>query len=307
MAIFNFGPWETKGLPVLDSALPADVAVEATKSATFEVKITKDGNPKEYTYQWYYDGKAVSGATSASYTRTTTKSDGGNHLVYCTVTNKAGTITSRTANLSVDDSAYRSPQFTYSGNYQLVDDSGKAIQQGSDNSNWNIRLLTSGRLNFSSVGNAKNGASVFLVGGGAGGRGAADYSPDGGQDGGEGGSGAYSGTYNNVSITENKAYDITIGAGGSGGEYYASTGYDGGKTTAFGYTANGGTGLSVDRGTFAFGGNSGNKYGAAGTYRNYGRDGTDNSGNGGDGAYPVHGGATGGRGGSGIVIIRNKR
>ncbi len=88
--------------PELNADYPADVTLNdgSTTSATFNVDIAANGNPAEHTYQWYVNGEAVSGATSASYTRS--------NLVkyeilsvYCEVTNTAGTVRSRTATLSV--------------------------------------------------------------------------------------------------------------------------------------------------------------------------------------------------------------
>ena len=87
-------------VPVLNGSYPADVTgKEVGSSATFEVKVATDGYPAEYTYQWYVNGSAVSGATGASYTRS--KLAMGTYTVYCMVTNKAGTTVSRTAKLTV--------------------------------------------------------------------------------------------------------------------------------------------------------------------------------------------------------------
>ena len=96
--IFNIGSGPVRKVPVLDSAYPQDVSVtNVGTSATFQVVIAQEGKPDDYTYQWYYDDSAVSGATSSSYTRTTAI---GSHTVYCIVTNKAGTVKSRTATVS---------------------------------------------------------------------------------------------------------------------------------------------------------------------------------------------------------------
>ena len=53
----------------------------------------------------------------------------------------------------------RIPKFTYTGNYQFIDDGS---------GNWRIKFLSSGTLTFTSLGNARKGIDVFLVGGGAG-------------------------------------------------------------------------------------------------------------------------------------------
>lgn len=91
-----------KKLPILNANYPADVSTSYidgnTASASFKVEITTDGYPIEYTYQWYVNGSAVSGATGASYTWSGTE---GTYSVRCDITNKAGTVQSRTATLSV--------------------------------------------------------------------------------------------------------------------------------------------------------------------------------------------------------------
>lgn len=84
-------------LPVLDSAYPADVSVTIGRSATFSVTITDDGYPDNYTYQWYVNNNAVSGATGSSYTHRRTIESVGTDLIYCAVSNAVGTVHSRTA------------------------------------------------------------------------------------------------------------------------------------------------------------------------------------------------------------------
>lgn len=84
--------------PVLDSGYPANQSVVIHNSITSEVRIATAGNPESYTYQWYQNGSAVSGATGASYTFTPgTK---GSYTVYCEVTNEAGTVKSREATIT---------------------------------------------------------------------------------------------------------------------------------------------------------------------------------------------------------------
>lgn len=87
-------------LPVLNTSYPANVTTDVTNSgAMFKTEIIQHGNPAEYTYQWYVNDTAVSGATSSTYTRTSLAV--GTYKVYCKVTNSAGTVTSRTATLTV--------------------------------------------------------------------------------------------------------------------------------------------------------------------------------------------------------------
>ena len=97
--IFNFSNGPFNKTPVLDAAYPQDVSVNVGDSATFRVIVAQDGKPPEYTYQWYYDGAAVDGETADTYTR---EAEAGSHSVYCLVTNKAGSVVSRTATLHAD-------------------------------------------------------------------------------------------------------------------------------------------------------------------------------------------------------------
>ena len=145
------------------------------------------------------------------------------------------------------------PAFTYTGSFQIVDDNDNPITTSTGN--WKIRFLTSGTLKFTDLRGAENGIDVFLAGGGGGGAAAGA----GGRDatyyryGSGGGGGGYMKTSKNVSVSTSSSYTITVGAGGAVGK-------DGGATTAFGSTANGGKGA-----TSANGGNGGSG-GSAGTW-----------------------------------------
>lgn len=90
--------------PVLNTSYPADADVtykyNGTTSATFNVQIATDGNPADYSYQWYVNGSAVSGETGPTYTKAGMNADA-TYTVYCEVTNAAGTVQSRTATLDV--------------------------------------------------------------------------------------------------------------------------------------------------------------------------------------------------------------
>lgn len=230
------------------------------------------------------------------------------------------------------------PKFTYTGEYQTVDEGNK---------NWHIRFLTSGILKIIHRKGATKGIEVFLVGGGgAGGKGVYVGSGTGGA----GGGGGFTRTENTkVGYIE---YPIVIGdsgkattgfgytaspgnAGGDGNVYCAS----GGDGTGKGGNGGGGTGgvpcsgTNGNAGVYAFGdskygmygggGGGGNgaweDYGGAGTggaggggnggYKSNGISGVKNTGGGGGGGGIAPGGfdSSGGSGGSGIVIIRNKR
>lgn len=207
-------------LPVLNSSYPADVSImeSASASATFSVTIDTAGKPNEYVYQWYVNGAEVSGATSSSYTKTGLTS-AATYTVYCTVTNKAGIVTSRTATLTVTSSK---PTFTYNGSHSgIISDGGY---------NWKIKFYGTGTLKFTSLGNATSGIDVFLVGGGGGGQGVCSGGAGGGK----------TTTAKAVSVSTDTNYTITIGGGGSGAAVNSTGATSGGTTSAFGKSAAGG-------------------------------------------------------------------
>ena len=82
-------------VPVLNSGLPNDISATPNTSVTLSVEIATAGNPNSYTYQWYKNGVAISGATSSTLNITTPTF--GADTYYCAVTNAAGTVNSRTA------------------------------------------------------------------------------------------------------------------------------------------------------------------------------------------------------------------
>lgn len=257
-------------LPVLNSSYPQNVTVvaAASRSATFAVQISQPGTPAEYTYQWYKNGSAISGANGASVTLSGLTA-AASHTVYCVVTNKAGTVTSRVATLTVKD---WKPAYTYTGSSTLIDDG---------NYRWRIKFLTSGTLTFSSLGNGSS-IDVFLVGGGGGGAGG-------------GGAGGITSTVQTVSPSAGTAYAIVIGSGAAGQR--ANTTVDpnatrGGTTSAFGHSAlGGGSGVGGAKGVGTItgsGGSGGGGYGA-------GAGGS----NGGSGANGIANGGKGWPGGSG--------
>lgn len=108
--IFNTTTGAGKKLPVLNPSFPADTSVTSGTNAVFRVLIDQEGMPSQYTYQWYVDGSPVPGATASEYTRDTA-SDKGVYSVYCVVTNKAGSVTSRAAALTVNALPVLNPNF----------------------------------------------------------------------------------------------------------------------------------------------------------------------------------------------------
>lgn len=102
MSLFDLSAsTNSRKVPILNADYPHDVTMKATDgNATFTAVIAKDGRPDKYTYQWYVDGAAVSGATAAEYVRNVSI-DKGVHTVWCEVSNKAGTVRTREAKLTV--------------------------------------------------------------------------------------------------------------------------------------------------------------------------------------------------------------
>lgn len=179
------------------------------------------------------------------------------------------------------------PTFTYSGDYEIVNDSDSAIS--TTEGNWKIRFLTSGTLKFTALNGAANGIDVFCVGGGESGHYTWKY--------GGGGGGGYTTTKKGVMVTAGTSYTINIGAGGASqaaNGSYSTGGNEGGTTSAFNVTAKGGTkcevatgylggyaGYQIPGGDGGSGGGGGRKEGGDdGKYAESGAGGTD-GGNGG--------------------------
>lgn len=164
------------------------------------------------------------------------------------------------------------PEFTYTGNYSVVDDSDNVISDFANwKSNWKIKFLTSGTFTVTKLNGWNGQLDVFLVGGGGGG--GTDYSG--------GGGGGYTKTQKNISVNVNQAYPISVGAGGA----RASSG---GKSSAFGITVNGGNGAVNSNVNGANGGSGGGSYEGDGT----GGNGGSNGGNGGGSNYGTGQGTT---------------
>lgn len=81
----------------LNGSYPADATISISSSVTSNVVLETNGNTDSYTYQWYVNGNAVSGATNSTYTFTPSL---GTTTLYCKVTNSAGSVDSRTATIT---------------------------------------------------------------------------------------------------------------------------------------------------------------------------------------------------------------
>ena len=86
----------------LNPEYPKDVTMKSTDgTAVFKAEIAKHGRPDEYTYQWYVNGASVAEANYEEYERDIS-GDKGQYTVWCEVTNKAGTVRTREAKLTVN-------------------------------------------------------------------------------------------------------------------------------------------------------------------------------------------------------------
>lgn len=245
--------------PVLDDTYPADASVVVNYGCTLSVAIATAGNPDSYTYQWYADGSPIEGYTSPTAIITPTSI--GICTVYCVVTNAAGSVQSRTATIT----SGIVPQFTYTGSYKLLDDSGNTITTSSNVTNWRIKFLTSGTLKFTNLFSAANGIDIFCVGGGGGG----DAS---------GGCGGKTTTAKAKTVTAGTNYAVTVGAGGAAGKSGGKSSFGslasaagGGGPGGAGGSGGGGSGLYITSSNKANGGKGGsngangvNGYGTSG-------------------------------------------
>lgn len=212
--------------------IPAGGTLTVTSPANVTVTISKGGKTK----------------TKNSGTSGVTVFDGLESGTW-TVTISNGTQTAqKTVTVTIDYAETMTfsqiPEFSYTGNYEIVDDNDNII--AATQGNWKIRFLTSGTLKFSRLASAEGGIDVFLVGGGGGGAPVANGGVEGSyQYGSGGGGGGYTRTVSHINIDTSQEYSITIGAGGA-----VNSG--GGQTSAFGSSVNGGS-----KGTNRNGGNGG--------------------------------------------------
>lgn len=336
---------EKKIPPTLSPYQPANATAWQGDSATFWVEIATPGVPAEYTYQWYRDGAKWSGATKASVSWSSASI--GVHSIYCVVSNAAGEVTSRTATLTVknpnmtytytgghekiDDGSgnwrikFKSSgtlKFTNlgkwdgkldvfcvggggaggSGYWDAGNGYGKAgsggyttIQksvQSTENTSYNIVIGAGGQSAFAAGGNTTafgvtaNGGTKLGGGSGGGAYGNTEVN-NGGSNGGNG--------------DPQDAANIGIDHWGSPGRGQGRTTREFGEPTGTLYAGGGGAGGNGSAQAHGGAGGGGN-----GAWNGHPQtSGTENTGGGGGGMY--YGLTVLGKGGSGIVVIRNHR
>ncbi len=87
MATSKAGELKVELLPIYTTMPEADVTIETDATLTLEIVADSES---DMTYQWYKDGKAIAGATEATYTVDMVKyADAGEY--YCEATNDCGT------------------------------------------------------------------------------------------------------------------------------------------------------------------------------------------------------------------------
>lgn len=327
--------------PVLTANLPADVVITASAAgqAVFSVGISSQGYPTNYTYQWYKNNSPIGGATGSSYTATGLTAQQ-SATFYCIVTNSAGAVQSRTATLTVQSYL---PVYTYTGQHQLINDGNfnwrlKLLTSGTLTFSHLGSAAGKGGQAFLVGGGGGGWYGPSQGGGGGGGYTAtSDVSLAIGT--------AYSIVIgaggNQVDGGDTKAMGITASggkrggpagycAGGSGGGYASGEGgSDGSNGAGWNGDTSGGGGIGQHTTTREFGESGGTLYAGGGGGGRADRNppgsapgGAGGGGHGGWGGAPTAAAAGGtntggggggnysgdpGAGGSGIVIIRNKR
>lgn len=248
--LYGFGAGGDFTKSVIIVTAPTGSTVTCTKGTTVKTATEKNG-------EWWFKNL-----------------DTGTWTVKATL---SGQTTTQTVNIT-QYGVYRiaivyriTPDFTYSGDYQVVQDNDAPISDFANwKGNWKIRFLTSGTFTVRNMYGWNGAIDVFLVGGGGG--------TSTGFNGGAGG--GYTKTGKDISVQKNTPYSIVVGAGGDGA--------DGGFTSAFSLTADGGK-MGVRN----------NKRGGDGGSGGGGYHGTRNAGNGGADGSDGEQGAGDGPGGSG--------
>lgn len=319
----------------------------ASGSATFNIVIDTPGKPAEYTYQWYVNGAKVSGATESSYAKTgltsvaiytvhceVTNKAGTiqSRIATLIVQSSKPTYTYSGSHELIKEGTYNwkiklkttgKLKFSYLGNCDGAIDvflvggggGGAASGAGGGYTTNSLKSIATGTEYTITIGAGGEKAAAYgdhtagtggttsafnlSANGGKGGMGSANQLPQGGKGGSGGGAyGAGKGGSN----------------GGAGADYNAS--YKGGTgqgttTNEFGETSGtlyaGGGGGGNYKSWSTAGGAGGDGGGGAGSGKGNGSAGGTNTGGGGGGGLRGDSTYYGGKGGSGIVVIRNHR
>ena len=88
--------------PTLNINYPSDHIIYSGDKIDIYVSIEQDGYPSDYSYQWYLDDQAVNGANNNIFTFSSNVNYIGTHIVYCIISNIAGSIISRKATITVN-------------------------------------------------------------------------------------------------------------------------------------------------------------------------------------------------------------
>lgn len=86
--IFNIIPVRTRVVPELDPGFPADMEAAfpyGGGTAVLQVKIARQGFPRNYHYRWFVDGEEVPGSDSPVFSLAVDTN--GTHAVFCQVSN----------------------------------------------------------------------------------------------------------------------------------------------------------------------------------------------------------------------------
>ncbi|WP_367871729.1 right-handed parallel beta-helix repeat-containing protein [Luteolibacter sp. Populi] len=141
--------------PAIVAASPADVTVTSGQTGIFTVSASGSGS---LAYQWYRNGIAIAGATSASYTTSPVTPDVSGYTYHVLVTDDNGTRTSRTAVLTVvpptigvSDPAEPNDRSTQATPLTLEQAASGLIASPFDIDWYQVTMAAAGQLNLSLV------------------------------------------------------------------------------------------------------------------------------------------------------------
>ena len=138
--------WIQNRVPTLNSSLPSNVSITVGSSTTLYASVTDTGYPANVSYQWYANGAAIAGATSSSYTYSNYNQGIGTIYFYCVVTNSTGSVTTRTATVTVNaEYIFLNGTFYNGGSYNWFGNSD-TFQECNVSNVWHIGIDGSGHF-----------------------------------------------------------------------------------------------------------------------------------------------------------------